>query len=87
MMFSSNLLQQLITSQPLIARGIHYRNKGLLSNTYEHNLRSVHEINLCGVAIGNGWIDVKVQGPAAIDYAWYVVCGSTILLLSWIIGM
>jgi Serine carboxypeptidase len=28
-------------------------------------------INLAGIALGNGWIDARVQGPAVIDYAWW----------------
>ena len=28
-------------------------------------------MNLAGVALGNGWVDPKVQGPATIDYAYW----------------
>lgn len=28
-------------------------------------------INLAGAALGNGWIDGRVQGPAVIDYSWW----------------
>jgi len=56
---------------PSIARGIHIQNKRLRSNDGEYDSASLHFINLCGAAIGNGWIDAKVQGPAAIDYAWW----------------
>ena len=28
-------------------------------------------INLDGIALGNGWMNGRVQGPMAIDYAWY----------------
>jgi len=28
-------------------------------------------IALMGAAIGNGWIDATVQGPATIDYSWW----------------
>lgn len=29
------------------------------------------DANLHGIALGNGWMDAKVQGPAVIDYAWW----------------
>mmetsp|Transcript_8724 Transcript_8724/g.15312 ORF Transcript_8724/g.15312 Transcript_8724/m.15312 type:complete len:604 (+) Transcript_8724:262-2073(+) len=56
---------------PSIARGIHLRNKHVLSNNEGYRSPSLHVINLRGAAIGNGWIDAIVQGPAAIDYAWW----------------
>jgi len=28
-------------------------------------------VPLAGAAIGNGWIDATIQGPATIDYSWY----------------
>lgn len=28
-------------------------------------------INLAGIALGNGWIEARTQGPAVIDYAWW----------------
>jgi carboxypeptidase C (cathepsin A) len=28
-------------------------------------------INLAGIGLGNGWIDVETQGPMVIDYAWW----------------
>jgi hypothetical protein len=28
-------------------------------------------IHLSGIALGNGWIDARVQGPAVIDYAYW----------------
>lgn len=28
-------------------------------------------INLGGVALGNAWVDARVQGPATIDYAYW----------------
>jgi len=47
---------------PAIARGIYLRNK----QASESKL-----INIAGVAIGNGWIDVDVQGGTTIDYAFW----------------
>lgn len=49
---------------PSIARKIHHENKKR-KNTPEQ------EIPLQGIALGNGWIDATVQGPAVIDYAWW----------------
>lgn len=28
-------------------------------------------IDLAGIALGNGWVDARVQGPAVIDYAYF----------------
>jgi hypothetical protein len=28
-------------------------------------------IKIAGLAIGNGWIDAKIQGPTTIDFAWW----------------
>jgi pimeloyl-ACP methyl ester carboxylesterase len=49
---------------PSIARYIHLQNLEA-----EENGNSI--IPLKGAAIGNGWIDAKVQGPAVIDYSWW----------------
>mmetsp|Transcript_10256 Transcript_10256/g.22808 ORF Transcript_10256/g.22808 Transcript_10256/m.22808 type:complete len:613 (-) Transcript_10256:224-2062(-) len=56
---------------PSIARGIHLRNKRVISKDEGYRSPSLHTVNLRGAAIGNGWIDPKVQGPAAIDFAWW----------------
>jgi carboxypeptidase C (cathepsin A) len=59
---------------PSIARGIHLRNEKVLqieSSENSSSSSSVIEINLKGVAIGNGWIDVYIQGPTAIDFAFW----------------
>jgi len=46
---------------PSIAYYIHQQNK---QGQHPH-------INLWGIALGNGWIDAKVQGPAVVEYAWW----------------
>lgn len=60
------LLRRYTVYIPSIARGIHHRNKKALSKRagYRH-------VNLRGVAIGNGWIDVKIQGAATLGYGWW----------------
>jgi carboxypeptidase C (cathepsin A) len=46
---------------PSFARYFHIMNK-------EKDLLPVH---LRGAALGNGWMDPSVQGPATIDYSWW----------------
>ena len=43
------------------------RNKHSEETTKEQRMH----IPLAGIALGNGWMDVLVQGPAVIDYAWW----------------
>ena len=39
---------------------------------YHQNLKYPNPpIKLKGAALGNGWIDPTIQGPATIDYSWY----------------
>ena len=47
---------------PSIAREIHIHNK---------RNSSKDKINLRGLAIGNGWIDAKIQASTYVDYAWW----------------
>lgn len=56
---------------PSIARGIHRRNKKVLSKEKGYRSKSLKVINIRGAAIGNGWIDPHIQGPTVIDYAWW----------------
>jgi carboxypeptidase C (cathepsin A) len=47
---------------PSITRYIHMQNL----------VRPAHDlIRIKGAAIGNGWMDAKIQGKAVIDYSWY----------------
>lgn len=46
---------------PSIAYYIHQQNK----------LEQHPHINLWGIALGNGWIEAKIQGPAVVEYAWW----------------
>jgi len=53
---------------PSIAHYIHTQNKKKESTN----------INLSGIALGNGWIDAMTQGPAVIDYGyWHGLIDST----------
>jgi hypothetical protein len=45
---------------PSVSRYIHHMNQ-----------KSSRKINLAGAALGNGWMDAAVQGPATIDYSWW----------------
>jgi carboxypeptidase D len=49
---------------PSIAHYIYKQNMDRNKNGHRH-------INLAGIALGNGWMDAQVQGPAVIDYAWW----------------
>jgi len=55
---------------PSIARGIYLGNKNLETKSSSSS-SSLHFVDIRGVAIGNGWIDVDTQGPTAIDHAWW----------------
>lgn len=48
---------------PSIARYFHIQNKQLAPNNIK--------IPLKGAAVGNGWMDAAIQGPATIDYSWW----------------
>lgn len=54
---------------PSIAHMIYLQNKNLLNDPSHSS--SLKHVNIHGVAIGNGWIDPKLQGPTTIDYAWW----------------
>jgi carboxypeptidase C (cathepsin A) len=52
---------------PSIAHYIYQQNVEI-----EHGGKSkTRHIPLAGIALGNGWMDVQVQGPVVIDYAWW----------------
>jgi carboxypeptidase C (cathepsin A) len=55
---------------PPIARTIHLHNKELNRVGSSSRTGSI-PIRLAGIALGNGWIDARVQGPAVIDYAYW----------------
>jgi hypothetical protein len=48
---------------PSISRHIHMANVAGGDDRFQ--------VPLSGAAIGNGWMDAKVQGPATIDYSWW----------------
>jgi carboxypeptidase D len=52
---------------PSIARQIVIENKQRRSNT--GNTKPT--IPLAGMALGNGWVDARIQGPATIDYGYW----------------
>jgi hypothetical protein len=54
---------------PSIAHRIYQENQKLASGV-EDGVDRRH-LNLKGIALGNGWVDARVQGPATIDYAYW----------------
>jgi carboxypeptidase C (cathepsin A) len=63
---------------PAIARRMYWETKNLTANNKinknnynDHNKHVFLPINLAGVALGNGWMDARVQGPVVIDYAYW----------------
>jgi hypothetical protein len=52
---------------PSIARYIHLENK----NAIKHKDTSRIHVPISGAAIGNGWMNPYIQGPATIDYSWW----------------
>lgn len=59
---------------PGIARKIYFENEKLrlAAGDDDNDTDSVGiPISLAGIALGNGWIDARVQGPATIDYAYW----------------
>lgn len=60
---------------PSMAHRIHQENRKLAntaagsSNNNDGTVR--RPVNLQGIALGNGWVDARVQGPATIDWAFW----------------
>jgi carboxypeptidase C (cathepsin A) len=54
---------------PSIAQRIHQENLKLEANVLDGVFRS--HVNLAGIALGNGLVDAKIQGPAVLDYAYW----------------
>lgn len=57
---------------PAIAHYIFHENLKLdKKKSRKTNRHHDLHINLWGIALGNGWADATIQGPAVIDYAWW----------------
>jgi len=56
---------------PSIARTIHRNNKHIIANDEGFHSPKLNIVNLRGLAIGNGSINVNVLGGTVIDYAWW----------------
>ena len=60
---------------PSIAHYIYQQNVEIEKLQNKHSgdstTKRLQHISLAGIALGNGWMDVQVQGPAVIDYAWW----------------
>jgi serine carboxypeptidase-like clade 4 len=52
---------------PSFTRFIHLRNQKAIEDRDESRFL----VPLKGAALGNGWVDGKIQGPATIDYSWW----------------
>jgi carboxypeptidase C (cathepsin A) len=60
---------------PSVAHYIYEQNQALERNK-KHDASSTEQqqhvhMPLAGIALGNGWMNALVQGPAVIDYAWW----------------
>ena len=33
-------------------------------------MKGLIRLGIVGIALGNAWLDPKIQGPAAVDFAW-----------------
>jgi carboxypeptidase C (cathepsin A) len=49
---------------PSMAHKIYQENEKSSNSNAKH-------VNLAGIALGNGWVDAEVQGPALVQYAWW----------------
>jgi carboxypeptidase C (cathepsin A) len=62
---------------PSIAHYIHQENKKIKQQQQKQqqstttSSSSSNVINLQGIGVGNGWIDVMIQGPTVIDFLWW----------------
>jgi carboxypeptidase C (cathepsin A) len=63
---------------PSIAHYIYQQNRNIMKEHHHHmdsnknqQQQSMIVVPLAGIALGNGWMDAQVQGPAVIDYAWW----------------
>jgi hypothetical protein len=54
-----------------MARKIYLENEKLKLAAGDDDNDNGIPIALAGIALGNGWIDARVQGPATIDYAYW----------------
>uniref|UniRef100_A0A7S3P8D1 Carboxypeptidase n=1 Tax=Amphora coffeiformis TaxID=265554 RepID=A0A7S3P8D1_9STRA len=52
---------------PAVSRYVHRANQKAIAQGDTKRI----PIQLKGAALGNGWIDPKIQGPATIDYSWW----------------
>ena len=56
---------------PSIARYINRANKKAVADQKLGKKNDRINVRLKGAALGNGWIDARIQGPATIDYSWW----------------
>ena len=56
---------------PSIARHINRANKKAIADKKMGKKNDRINVRLKGAALGNGWIDARIQGPATIDYSWW----------------
>ena len=56
---------------PSIARYINRANKKAIADQKLGKKNDRINVQLKGAALGNGWIDARIQGPATIDYSWW----------------
>ena len=56
---------------PSIARHFNRANKKAIAERQSGKKNDRINVRLKGAALGNGWIDARIQGPATIDYSWW----------------
>ena len=69
--YESHFVERLVTDTISLIEGMYVPSIARKICLENRKTQSDAKIPLAGIALGNGWIDATVQGPAVIDYAWW----------------